>query len=199
MIKDKKMIADLSARGENKPVVVRSPLSLIETRYGSYVLANGLHDGRMMTVSHFDNDISLNEDYKPIIFFNESTTGEYLKDIEGVPLTEEIIMRLRRKEREDFEPIEFSRREPGERQIEFQYWSNWINEDYKLHLCPSYDTNWIDGKPQKSNEVKFWFCWLCDGNRFVSLKNIRGDNTLKYVHQLQNIIHLLTGCDLVLR
>lgn len=125
----------------------------------------------------------------PIISFD-------IDKVEPLPLSEENILQLRQATRPDFKPIAFGQQPPKERQIENNYWSGWINDDYKLHLSPAYDTEWIDGKPVKSKNVKFWFTWLTSGNWFLSLKAIRGKNTLMYVHQLQNLFYELTGDEL---
>ena len=38
-----------------------------DLRHGIYLKANGLHNGKIMSVSHFDNDKSLHKDYSPIV------------------------------------------------------------------------------------------------------------------------------------
>lgn len=179
MIKDKKLIAVPSSHNSGKPPVVRSPLSVRELRVGNYLMK----DGVIVCI-----------DARSIFDIWEQT-----KDYEPIVLTEEIMVRFRRHVKDDWQPIEFDKRPPGERQIENQFWSSWINEDYKLHLSPSYNTDWIDGKPVKSDKCSFWFCWYSGMTWFLSVKEIRGENRLRYVHQLQNLFYSLTGCDLVLR
>lgn len=115
-----------------------------------------------------------------------------------IPLTEDIMVRFRVVEREDFKPLAFAKREPGERQIDFQYWSNFIDDDYKLHLCPSYGVDWMDNIPVKNIIPKFWFCWYHGGNWFLPIKPIRGASQLRYVHQLQNLYYSLTNMELTL-
>jgi hypothetical protein len=162
----------------SKPPVVRSPLSVRELRVGNYLMK----DGVMVKI-----------DARSIFDIWEET-----KEYEPIPLTEEIMVRFRRHVKDDFQPLEFDKRPPGERQVENNFWSSWINEDYKLHLSPSYDTEWINGKPVKSDKCKFWFAWYSGMSWFLPVKDIR-ENTLVYVHQLQNLFHQLSGCDLVLR
>lgn len=162
-----------------KPNVVRSPLSVRDLRVGNYLMK----DGVMVKI-----------DARSIFDIWEET-----KEYEPVLLTEEIMVRFRRNIKDDFQPIEFDKRPPGERQNENNFWSSWIDEDYKLHLSPSYNTDWIDGKPVKSNEANFWFCWYSGSAWFLSVKHIRGKNRLQFVHQLQNLFYSLTGYDLVLR
>jgi len=127
------------------------------------------------------------------------STDEWVDVRERILLTEENIMTLRRVEREDFRPLEFRKQEPGERQgRHFQYWSNWIHEDYKIHLCPSYKTEWIDEKtPVTSKEIDFWYIWYCEGNRSLPLMDIR-KNKLLYVDQLQDIMKCIIGKEIIL-
>lgn len=158
--------------------VVRSPLSVSELRVGNYLMK----DGVMVCI-----------DARSIFDIWQET-----KEYEPILITEDILVRFRRNIRQDFQPLEFDKRPPGERQVENNFWSSWINEDYKLHLSPSYDTIWNDGKPAKSDKCKFWFCWYSGTTWFLPIKDIR-QNTLVYVHQLQNLFYCLTGCDLVLR
>lgn len=162
-----------------KPLVVRSPLSVRDLRVGNYLMNGG---------------VMVKIDARSIFDIWEET-----KEYEPILLSEEIILRFRRHIKDDFEPLEFDVRPPGERQNENQFWSRWINEDYKLHLCPSYDKSWNNGNVLKSEDVKFWFCWYSGSTWFLPLKEIRGENQLRYVHQLQNLFYSLTGCDLVLR
>ena len=160
--------------------VVRSPLSVRELRVGNYLMKDG---------------IMVKIDARSIFDVWEET-----KEYEPVPLTEDIMLKFRRNQSKDFHPIEFSKVPPGERQVENNFWSNWINDDYRFHLSPSYGYDWINGKAAKSNEIEFWFCWYNSrGQWFLSVKNIRGENQLKYVHQLQNLFYQLSGYDLVLR
>lgn len=178
-----------------KPDVVRSPLSVRELCIGNYVRSKewggiGQIDGIEKTDFGFQ--------IKSKGYLHCFEDGKYF-DLEPVPLTEENIVKLRRNQSEDFQPIEFAMCPPGEREIDNNFWSGWINEDYKIRLCPSYDTDWINDKPVMSKNIKFWFCWLYSGNRFVSLKEIRGKNIVCYVHQLQNLFYQLSGYDLVLR
>lgn len=179
-----------------KPIVVRSPLSVYELRIGNYVQSKewggiGQIDCVEKTPSGFQ--------IKTKGYLHSYEKGKYF-DFEPVPLTEENILKLRRKQSDDFQPLEFSKVPPGERQVENNFWSNWINDDYRLHLSPSYGYDWIDGKATKSKNIEFWFCWYnSQGQWFLSVKNIRGENQLKYVHQLQNLFYQLSGYDLVLR
>jgi hypothetical protein len=64
-------------------------LKIKELKNGFFVKANGTHEGKVMSISHFDNDKSL---HQPIVFFNESNgVGEYLKDCEPIPLTNDVL------------------------------------------------------------------------------------------------------------
>lgn len=118
----------------------------------------------------------------------------------GIRLTEEIMLKFRRNQSPDFQPVEFQKVPPGERQIENNFWSNWVNDDYRFHLSPSYGYDWINDKAVKSNKTEFWFCWYSSqGQWFLPIKNIRGKNRLQYVHQLQNLFCQLSGFGLVLR
>lgn len=163
-----------------KPDVVRSPLSVRELRVGNYLMK----DGVIVCI-----------DARSIFDIWEET-----KEYEPVALTEDIMLKFRRNQSKDFQPIEFSKVPPGERQVENNFWSNWINDDYRFHLSPSYGYDWINGKAVKSDKIEFWFCWYnSKGQWFLSVKNIRGENQLKYVHQLQNLFYQLSGYDLVLR
>lgn len=122
------------------------------------------------------------------------------KVYEPIPITEENILRLRRVQSEDFQPLEFSMTPPGKRQTENNFWSNWMNDDYRLHLSPSYDYEKLDGRFIKSKQIKFWFCWYqSNGQWFLPIKNIRGKNQLKYIHQLQNLFFALSGEELKLK
>lgn len=76
-------------------------IKINELRNGILLHANGLHEGKLMTVSHFEYDYSLHADYKPIVFFaeNKGAVGEYLKDCEGVLLTGDILLKIGFKSR----------------------------------------------------------------------------------------------------
>ena len=134
--------------------VVRSPLSVRELRVGNYLLKDG---------------ILVKIDARSIFDIWEET-----KEYEPILLTEDIMVRLRREVRADFQPLEFDKRPPGEGQIENNFWSRWINEDYKLHLSPSYATDWIDGKPVKSDKCEFWFCWYSGTSWFFLMMVMLG-------------------------
>jgi hypothetical protein len=211
-IKNKKMNKELSAgTGDEKrtkddvlhvspacikPNVVRPPLSVCELRVGNYVKSKewggiGQIDGIEKTPFGFQ--------VKSKGYLHCFEDGKYF-DLEPILLTEENILKLRRNQSDDFQPIEFSKTPPGERQVENNFWSNWINDDYRFHLSPSYGYDWINDKAVKSDKIEFWFCWYSSqGQWFLSVKNIRGENQLKYVHQLQNLFYQLSGYDLVLR
>lgn len=119
---------------------------------------------------------------------------------EGVPLTEDIMLKLRRVQLADFWPLEFSVTAPGERQVENNFWSGWINEDYRLHLSPSYEYNFAEGEAVKSSEIKFWFCWYHGtGSCFLPIAPINSPAQLKFVHQLQNIFQSITGQELEIK
>jgi len=62
-----------------------------DLRKGVFLKANGLHDGAVMSVRYFDDDESLNEYCAPIVYFNESTVGEYLKDCTPIHLSPEVL------------------------------------------------------------------------------------------------------------
>lgn len=160
--------------------VMPSPLSVVDLRVGNYLM----RDGVMVKI-----------DARSIFDIWEQT-----KEYQPIPLTEEIMLKFRRNQSPDFQPIEFQKVPPGERQIENNFWSNWVNDDYRFHLSPSYRYDWINDKAVKSNKTEFWFCWYnSQGQWFLSIKNIRGENRLQYVHQLQNLFYQLSGFDLVLR
>lgn len=56
---------------------------------------------------------------------------------------------------------------------------------------------------QLKEEPEFWFVWICShgtgSSNFMSLKPIRGNATLRYFHQLQNLYYQLTGLELILK
>lgn len=120
--------------------------------------------------------------------------------LEPIPLTEENILKLRYVQREDFAPLCFAKHPPGERQIENNFWSTWIHEDYRLHLSPSYDYEIVKGERIKSTPApKFWFCWYSATQWFLPIVPIRGEHQLRYIHQLQNLWHTLTGQELIIK
>ena len=160
--------------------VMPSPLSVVDLRVGNYLM----RDGVMVKI-----------DARSIFDIWEQT-----KEYQPIPLTEEIMLNFRRNQSPDFQPVEFQKVPPGERLFENSFWSNWVNDDYRFHLSPSYGYDWINDKAVKSNKTKFWFCWYnSQGQWFLPIKNIRGENRLQYVHQLQNLFYQLSGFDLVLR
>ena len=118
-----------------------------------------------------------------------------------IPLTEELIMRIRCRYHEDNLRMEFRMTPPGERQVENNYWSNEVRDFAKLHLSPSYRSELIGDLRVKSKVPEFWFIWITScgtgSNWFMSLMDIRG-HTLRYLHQLQNIYYDLTGKELTL-
>lgn len=133
-----------------------------------------------------------------IDLWNNGLVTVTIDEVEPVELTEDNILKLRRKQLPDFHPIEFSKTKPRERQIENNFWSNWFNDDYRLHLSPSYCYDFSTGKSIKTNKIDFWFCWYqSQGEWFLPIKNIRGENQLKYVHQLQNLLYNISGFDLL--
>lgn len=116
-----------------------------------------------------------------------------------IPLTEDWMVKFRRNIRPDFNPIEFQKVPPGERQgREHVYWSSFIHEDYKLCLQPNYKYR-KEGDEYIPTELEFWFCWYHEvGSRFIPLMNIR-EHKLLYVHQLQNLFFTLTGEELIVK
>lgn len=164
----------------NTMLAVRS-LSVKDLRVGNYLTK----DGVMVQV-----------DARSLFDIWEET-----KEYEPIPLTEQNILKLRRNQSEDFKPIEFSSTPPRERQVENNFWSNWINDDYRFHLSPNYNFDWFEnGTRVKRSIPDFWFCWYqSQGQWFLPVKNIRGKNQLKYIHQLQNLFYNLSGYDLVFR
>lgn len=169
---------ETSSKSVGNTHVVRSPLSVRELRVGNYLMKDG---------------IMVRIDARSIFDIWEQT-----KDYQPILLTEEIMTKFRREIRPDFCPIEFDCRPPQVRQIENNFWSSWINDDYKLHLSPNYDSIWNDGEPTKSKETKFWFIWYSGISWFLPIKDIH-QNPLRYVHELQNLFYQLSGYDLVLR
>ncbi len=163
-----------------KDIVMCSPLSVRDLRVGNYLMCDGVMvkiDSRSM----FD-------------------IWEQTKEYQPIPLTEDIMLKFRRDQSPNFQPVEFQKVGPSERQIENNFWSNLVDDDYCFHLSPSYGYDWIKDKAVKSNKIEFWFCWYnSQGQWFLPIKNIRGENRLQYVHQLQNLFYQLSGFDLVLR
>lgn len=133
---------------------------------------------------------------------NALTVGELIR--EPVILTEDIMRKVRRIESDDIKPLEFRVDPPGERQIENNYWSAWIDKsvcERRFHMQPSYGHTWIDNNPVKNNTPEWWFLWYCgDNGWFISILF----KEFKYVHQLQNLYKIfnidleisLTGNDL---
>ena len=161
-----------------------------ELRIGNLIEANG---PAMEVKAITENTVEL--------YLHGSESDNWEEDLEkcnGILLTEDNILKLRVVERDEFKPLLFSQQPPGERQVEMQYWSSWIHEDYRLHLCPNYKTIFpTPNTSEKSKEIDFWFIWYCEATRFLPLMNIR-QYQLQYVHQLQNLYHSLTGKELTI-
>lgn len=108
----------------------------------------------------------------------------------GVPLTEEIMKHVRRIEDDRRKTIEFRCEPPGERQIENNYRSFWLNPrtcESRLLLSPSY-------RRKEKTIPDFWFCWYSGNNGwFLPIQEI---DQLKYVHQLQNLYWALINKEL---
>ncbi len=64
-----------------------------ELRIGNYVIANGLHEGKIMTIEQIGGKGTL-DDERRVIFFSEHTAGEFAKHCKGVPLTEQWLIDL---------------------------------------------------------------------------------------------------------
>jgi hypothetical protein len=122
--------------------------------------------------------------------------------IKPIPLTEELIMKIRCRYHEDNLRMEFRMTPPGERQVENNYWSNEVHDFAKLHLSPSYRSELIGDLRVKSKVPEFWFIWITScgtgSSWFMSLMDIRG-HTLRYLHQLQNLYFDLTGKELTIK
>src|SRR5688572_13873392 len=114
-------------------------------------------------------------------------------------LTEDIMIKIRCRYREENSRVEFSVSEPGERQVEKNYWSNEVVEDRRLHMSPAYRDTFIEGKPVRNSIPSFWFIWICaygtGSNWFLSIRDIHR-NPLIYFHDLQNLYFSLSGKEL---
>jgi hypothetical protein len=75
-------------RNKNKIMSIKAT----ELRVGNKIIANGLHEGKIMTVEQIGAKGMLRDDYR-IIIFEEHRVGEFLRDCKGVELCEEILLK----------------------------------------------------------------------------------------------------------
>lgn len=117
-------------------------------------------------------------------------------------LTESLMVKVRCQYLEDASRIEFSTSEPGERQIEKNYWSNEVVSDRRLHLSPSYDYKMGSETRVRDGGPKFWFIWICaygtGSGWFLNIRDCH-HRPLRFFHELQNIYFSLSGSELLLR
>ena len=64
-----------------------------ELRINNYIIANGLYEGKIMQVEQIGSKGTLTED-KRVILFKDHGVGEYIKDIEPIPITEEWVSKF---------------------------------------------------------------------------------------------------------
>ena len=64
-----------------------------ELRIGNLVIADGLYEGKIVTVNQIGQQGTLSED-KRVILFVGFDVGEFLKDIKPIPLTEEWLLKF---------------------------------------------------------------------------------------------------------
>lgn len=166
-----------------------------ELRIGNYIDRNGLMEVRVISQSGVKIYDHINNIFLPTFF-------DFDENIKPIPLTEELIMRIRCRYHEDNLRMEFRMTPPGERQVENNYWSNEVHDFAKLHLSPSYRYELKNGVRVKNPIPEFWFIWITScgtgSSWFMSLMDIRG-HTLRYLHQLQNLYFDLTGKELTIK
>lgn len=63
-----------------------------DLRIGSKIISKGLMNGHVLTVDQVHGAGTLHET-KRVIFFKETAVGEFIEDLEGIPLTEEILIK----------------------------------------------------------------------------------------------------------
>lgn len=122
------------------------------------------------------------------------------KEYEPILLTETNILAFKRKviKPEIRFSFEFSKTLSEKEELENNFLSKYINDEYRLRLSPLYDFDWIDDKIHvKRSLPEWWFCWYISISNTLPVKNIKGENRLMYVHQLQNLFYNLSGFDLV--
>lgn len=126
--------------------------------------------------------------------------------LKGIPLTENLLKRIRKQYLHDHSSVEFSVTPPGERQIENNYWSSEFDLS-RLHLSPSFSIQYPEGigegKPRIKPEVPdFWFSWLTaygtGSGKFLGVSDIRNFQ-LRYLHQIQNLYYWLSGYKIFVR
>jgi hypothetical protein len=61
-----------------------------ELRIGNIIRAKGLHEDKILTVEHIGEKGTFIDDYR-VIKFKEHSTGEFVKDCEGIALAPEIL------------------------------------------------------------------------------------------------------------
>lgn len=64
-----------------------------ELRIGNLIIANGLHEGRIMTVEQIGAKGTLNDD-KRVILFKEHHVGEFISECKPIPITEEWLLKF---------------------------------------------------------------------------------------------------------
>jgi hypothetical protein len=67
-----------------------------ELMIGNKVIASGLHEGRELTVEQIGSKGTLSDEFR-VILFKEHIVGEFLRDVEPIPLTPSILQRYRFK------------------------------------------------------------------------------------------------------
>jgi hypothetical protein len=153
-----------------------------ELRIGNYVGFGVIHTGlgQEKSFAHY----TVNQITETCMFFVESHAGEYFKDVQPIPLTEEWLRKFGFK----YQNRDVSH---GNGKIE-RFWSK--------HWFTGGDNWWIEinlNPITKDSNGFFWLNWnIGGGNDFVHLPH---SCELKYIHQLQNLYFALTGNELEIK
>lgn len=66
-------------------------LKATDLRIGNKIIANGLHEGRIMTVEQIGTKATLRDESR-VILFKEHDVGEFVKDCKGITVTIELLI-----------------------------------------------------------------------------------------------------------
>jgi len=166
------------------------------------ITSRQIRTGNQLLYHSEEGPLKTTIDWQDIKWCEEDPEG-FNKVHSPIVLTETIMTKIRRIERPDFAALEFSVSDPGERQIEKNYYSREIVSNRRLHLSPSYNTEpATNGGRVKKLEPEFWFIWICSygtgSNWFLNIRDCHS-NPLKYLHDFQNVFQGISGKEIILK
>lgn len=138
-----------------------------ELRIGNFINAIGLHASRVVTVEQIGAKGTMQEEMR-VISFKEHHVGEFARDCEGIPLSEEWLEKFEFQLSEDLGDQKYYQIIPQD-------------EGKGYGVCHDHEE---------------WTFYSYDGNVVKTL--IYDESQFQFVHQLQNLYFALTGTELVI-